>query len=117
VALKREHEKLLKKHRFESVGTVGEAVTSDEFDELRVIYAITDPKGKEIVYVGDTEQGRNLRGRLNAHLKDRDKIDLVEKESSLYVHVMVTEYLVLGTFEEMTGGLPVCNKRKVQKFA
>lgn len=117
MGLKREHEKVLKEHHFEHAGTVGEVLSSDEYDELRLIYAITDPTQREIVYVGETEQGRNLRGRLAAHLKDRDKINLVEKESQLYVHVMVTEFAVLSAFEDAVGGLPACNKRKVQKFA
>lgn len=117
MGLKREHEKILKTHRFEHAGTLGEALERDEFDDLRVIYAITDPGKREIIYIGETEQGRNMRGRLNAHLKDREKINLVENDSDLYVHVMVTEFRVLSDFEEITGGLPACNKRKAMKFA
>lgn len=117
MGLKREHEKILKTHGFERAGTLGEALERDEFEGLRVIYAITDPGKREIIYIGETEQGRNLRGRLNAHLKDREKINLIEKDSDLYVHVMVTEFLVLSDFEEVTGGLPACNKRKAIKFA
>jgi hypothetical protein len=117
MGLKREHEKILKEHQFEHAGSLDQVLGTDEWDGLRVIYAITDPKKREVVYVGDTEQGRDLRGRLNAHMKDREKVDLVEKNSSVYVHVMVTEFLVLTAFEEATGSLPSCNKRKVAKFA
>jgi hypothetical protein len=91
------------------------ALKSDEYDEARVIYAITNPEKTEIVYIGDTESGRDVRGRLKAHLKDRDKIGLVENESDVYIHFMITEFLVLSTFEEEVGSLPALNKRKSQK--
>ncbi len=117
MALSREHKKLLDDFGFELAGTMEQALTTYEWDDARVIYAITDPKKHQIVYVGDTEQGRNLRGRLNAHLKDREKINLVEKDSHVYVHLMVTEFLILDEFEQVTGRLPACNKRKVAKFA
>jgi hypothetical protein len=115
VALKREHAKILKKNHFEHVGELAEALRSDEFDYCRVIYAITNPEKTEIVYVGDTEQGRDVRGRLKAHLKDREKAGLVEESSDLYIHMMVTEYAVLTDFEEITSALPVLNKRKSAK--
>lgn len=115
MALKKPHQKLVKEMHFEHIGEVGDAIQSDEFDGLRVIYAITNPEKTEIVYIGDTEQGRDVRGRLKSHLKDRDKVDLVEADSDVYVHVMITEYLVLTTFEELVGSLPILNKRKSQK--
>jgi hypothetical protein len=42
------------------------ATVTREFDYNRVIYAITNPEGTAVVYVGDTEQGRDVRGRLKA---------------------------------------------------
>ena len=115
MALKKPHQKLINEMHFEHIGEAGEVLKSDEFDGLRVIYAITNPEKTEIVYIGDTEQGRDVRGRLKSHLKDRDKVGLVEEESDVYLHVMITEYLVLSTFEELVGSLPVLNKRKSQK--
>jgi hypothetical protein len=117
MALKREHEKVLKDNHFERVGDVGAALKSDEYEGDRVIYAITNPEKTEVVYVGDTEQGRSVRSRLKAHLKDREKVGLVEENSDLYIHVMVTEFAVLTDFEDRAGALPVLNKRKVQKHA
>ncbi|MBS0417843.1 MAG: hypothetical protein JSR66_09015 [Proteobacteria bacterium] len=38
-------------------------------------------------------------------MKDREKNSRVEKNSDVYVHVMITEYLVLTAFEEVTGAL------------
>ena len=115
MALKKPHQKLVNEMNFEHIGEVGDVIQSDEFDGLRVIYAITNPAKTEIVYIGDTEQGRDVRGRLRSHLKDREKVDLVEEDSDVYLHVMITEYLVLSAFEEMVGSLPVLNKRKSQK--
>ena len=48
-------------------------------------------------------------------MKDREKVGLVEENSDVYVHVMITEYFVLSTFEELVGALPVLNKRKSRK--
>ena len=117
MALKKEHEKVLKDNRFEHVGDVGTALKSDEYEGDRVIYAITNTEKTEVVYVGDTEQGRSVRSRLKAHLKDREKVGLVEENSDLYIHVMVTEFAVLTAFEDRAGALPALNKRKVQKHA
>lgn len=110
------HADLLREHLFEDAGTLSDALTHDDFDGLRVVYAITNPAHTEIVYVGDAEQSRNLRSRLRAHLKDRDKIGHVERESLVFVHVMITELLVLNCFHADVGRLPVCNKRKVGKY-
>lgn len=115
MALKKPHQKLIAEMHFELVGELADVLASDEFDGLRVIYAITNPEKTEIVYIGDTEQGRDVRGRLKSHMKDREKAGLVEENSHVYIHVMITEYLVLTTFEELVGGLPVLNKRKSQK--
>ncbi len=115
MALKKAHKKVIDSMHFEYWGELFEVLESDEFDGVRVIYAITNPDKTEIVYVGDTEQGRDVRGRLKAHVKDRDKVGLVENESAVYIHYMITEFLVLSTFEEEVGGLPVLNKRKSQK--
>lgn len=109
------HKKILDYFHFEHAGSVERTLKSDEYDGMRVIYAITDPNGDEIVYVGDTEVGRDVRGRLKAHLKDRDKAGLVENDSDVYIHVMVTEFAVLSAFEEDHGHLPKLNKRKSQK--
>ena len=115
MALKKPHKQVLDEMHFELFGELGKALKSDEYDGFRVIYAITNPDKTEIVYVGDTEQGRDVRGRLKSHMKDREKVGLVEENSDVYIHVMVTEYSVLSTFEELVGGLPVLNKRKVAK--
>lgn len=109
------HADLLREHLFEDAGLLGRALKSDAFDGVRVVYAITNPQQTAIIYIGDTEQGRNLRGRLKAHVRDREKIGHVELDSFVYVHVMITEFLVLDRFQEDTGAIPVCNKRKVQK--
>jgi hypothetical protein len=113
--MQREHAKILKEFLFEAVGELREALKSDEFDNNRVIYAITNPEGTAVVYVGDTEQGRDVRGRLKAHLRDREKAGQVEESSIVYIHMMVTEYAVLTAFEEDAGALPALNKRKVAK--
>ena len=115
MALKRAHQKLLDEFHFEHWGALEEVLRDDEYDDNRVIYAITNPQKTEIVYVGDTEQGRDVRGRLKAHIKDRDKVGHVENESDVYVHLMITEYAVLDAFEQDTGALPALNKRKSQK--
>ena len=117
MGLRREHAKIIKEFKFEPVGTLGAALKSDEFDNCRVIYAISNPEGTEIVYVGDTEQGRDVRARLKAHLRDRDKVALVEEDSQVFIHMMVTEFAVLTAFEDDSGALPTLNKRKVAKFA
>lgn len=109
------HADLLREHLFEDAGLLAYALRQDEFDGLRVVYAITNPAQTELVYIGDAEQGRNLRSRLRAHLKDREKIGHVEADSRVYVHVMITEFMVLNNFHADTGRLPVCNKRKSQK--
>jgi hypothetical protein len=48
-------------------------------------------------------------------MKDRDKVGFVEKDSDVWIHLMVTEYSVIDHFEELNGALPVLNKKKVQK--
>lgn len=106
---------ILREYLFEDAGLLRNALRLDTFDGLRIVYAITNPEQTEIIYIGDTEQGRNLRGRLKAHMKDREKIGHVELDSFVYVHVMITEFLVLNCFQEDTGKIPVCNKRKVAK--
>jgi hypothetical protein len=113
--LKKPHQKVLDEMHFDYISEVGDFLKNDEFDDARVIYAITNPEKTEIVYVGDTEQGRDVRGRLKAHMKDRDKVGLVELDSDVYIHFMITEFLVLSTFETEAGSLPALNKRKVQK--
>ena len=113
--LDRKHRRILKVNGFESCGTLAKAMKSDAWDGDRVIYAITDPAGERIVYVGDTERGRDLRGRLKSHLNDRSKMGLVEPASRLWVHFMVTEYKVLCDFEDSMGAMPELNRRKVPK--
>jgi hypothetical protein len=83
---------------------------------VRTLYAITNPEQTEVVYVGDAEVGRDLRARLKAHLDSRGKAGHVEPDSLVFVHVMVTEYMVLSRFQEDTGSMPVLNKRKVPKY-
>ena len=109
------HADLLREHHFENVGALGDALTTNEYDGLRIIYAITNPEQTEIVYVGDTEEGRDVRSRLRDHLSRRSKAGRVEVDSLVCVHAMVTEYMVLDRFEEVLGALPVLNKRKVPK--
>jgi hypothetical protein len=115
MALKKPHKKVIDQMHFEHVGEMRDALKSDEFDGFRVIYAISNPGKTEIVYVGDTEQGRDVRGRLKAHMKDREKVGLVEENSDVFIHVMITEYSVLTEFENESGALPVLNKRKSAK--
>ena len=115
MAIKKPHQKLLDEFHFEDCGPLADFLKRDEFDGSRVIYAITDPAKAEVVYVGDTEQGRDVRGRLKAHLKDREKVGKVENESHVFIHVMVTEFMVLDAFENDAGALPALNKRKSQK--
>lgn len=73
MALKRTHQKLMDEFHFEHWGLIEEVLKDDEYDDCRVIYAMTNPSQTEIVYVGDTEQGRDVRGRLKTHIKDREK--------------------------------------------
>ena len=115
MALKALHKKVLAETHFEHVGELKKVLASDEFDGARVLYAITNPQKTEIVYIGETEQGRDVRGRLKSHMKDRDKVGLVEENSDVYIHMMVTEYFVLDTFEQLNGSLPILNKKKTQK--
>ena len=109
------HAALLREHRFESAGLAKAVVRTDEYDGVRTIYALTNPEQTEVVYVGDAEVGRDLRARLKVHLDSREKAGRVEPESLVFVHVMVTEYMVLSRFQEDTGSMPVLNKRKVPK--
>ena len=67
------------------------------------------------VYAGDTEQDRDVRERLKSHLKDRYKVRLVDETSDVCIHFMITEFLVLSTFDDLVGALPALNKRKSQK--
>ena len=115
MALKNPHKKVLTEMHFEYAGELKKVLTSDEFDGARVLYAITNPEKTEIVYIGDTEIGRDVRGRLKSHLKDREKVNLVEENSDIYIHFMITEFYVLSTFEELVGNMPALNKRKSQK--
>ncbi|NBT07055.1 MAG: hypothetical protein EBS54_10270 [Betaproteobacteria bacterium] len=115
MALKQSHQKIFKDFHFERWNEVKKCLESDEFDGFRLIYAITNPQKTEIVYIGDTEQGRDVRGRLKAHMKDREKVGHVENDSDVYIHIMVTEFAVLDAFEELNGSLPTLNKRKSQK--
>jgi len=113
--LHHKHCALLLEHRFETAGLAKAVIRTDEYDGVRAIYAITDPEQTEVVYVGDAEVGRDLRARLKSHLDSREKAGRVEPESLVFVHVMVTEYMVLSRFQEDTGTMPVLNKRKVPK--
>lgn len=110
--MKRSHRRILTDLLFEPAGTIAEVLVSNEFDDYRIVYAITDPSGKEIVYVGHSEVGRNLKGRLKAHLKARDKMGFIESNSKVYVHIMITETYVLNAFEEEIGTLPLLNRVK-----
>ena len=115
MTLKNPHKKVLTDNHFERWGEMDEVLKSDEFDGARIIYAITNPTKTEIVYIGDTEQGRDVRGRLKSHMQDRDKAGCVETKSDVWIHLMVTEYSVMDHFEELNGALPALNKRKSQK--
>ena len=110
-----QHAALLREHRFETAGLAKAVLRTDEYDGVRTLYAITNPEQTEVVYVGDAEVGRDLRARLKAHLDSRGKAGHVEPDSLVFVHVMVTEYMVLSRFQEDTGSMPVLNKRKVPK--
>ena len=110
------HAALLREHRFETAGLAKAVLRTDEYDGVRTLYAITNPEQTEVVYVGDAEVGRDLRARLKAHLDSLGKAGHVEPDSLVFVHVMVTEYMVLSRFQEDTGSMPVLNKRKVPKY-
>ena len=116
VTLDPAHATILRALRFESAGTLQHCLGSDFYEGVRVVYAITNPEHTAVVYVGDSEIGRSLRSRLNAHLDSRSKAGKIERESLVFVHVLVTEYLVLDTFEQETGTMPELNKVKTQRF-
>lgn len=107
------HASLLRDHGIEDAGHLAWVLKTDVYDGHRIVYVITNPERTAIVYIGGTEGGRDLRARLRCHLKDRDKIGHVERDSFVYVHIMVTEFMVLSHFREDTGALPRCNKRLV----
>lgn len=109
------HAALLREHHFSTAGELGFVIRGDAWDGIRILYAITNPAQTELVYVGDTEVGRDLRGRLKDHLSRRSKAGRVELDSLVFVHVMVTEYMVLRRFKEDIGRLPVLNKRLTPK--
>lgn len=109
------HASLLREHHFETAGVLSEVVRGDAYSGMRIIYAITNPAQTEIVYIGDTEVGRDVRGRLKAHANDRSKMGHVERDSLVFVHVMVTEYMVLDRFQQEMKTLPLLNNRKVMK--
>ena len=111
------HAALLREHHFETAGRVEFVLRGFAYDGVRVLYAITNPSETAVVYVGDSEVGRDLKGRLKNHLNDRSKIGHVEADSLVFVHVMVTEYMVLDRFEEETRGLPLLNRTKAPKNA
>ena len=110
-----DHAAMLREHHFETAGVMRDLLRSDEYDGIRAIYAVTNPEQTALVYIGESEEGRDIRGRLKSHMNARNKAGHVEKESLVFVHVMVTEYMVLDRFEEVVGALPVLNKRKVAK--
>lgn len=111
------HASLLRGHRFESAGTVAHVLSDDEYDGIRALYAITNPAKTAVVYVGESEAGRDIRGRIKAHMNARDKAGNIEADSLVFVHVMVTEYMVLDAFEHATGALPLLNHHKTMKHA
>lgn len=86
-----------------------------DYDDLRLVYAITDPAHTSVVYVGETDRARDPRARYRSHIDSRKKIGKVELESLVFVHVMVTEYMVLDAFEHDTGSMPPLNMRKSQR--
>ena len=110
-----DHAAMLREHHFETAGVMRDLLRSDEYDGIRAIYAVTNPEQTALVYIGESEEGRDIRGRLKSHMNARNKAGHVEKQSLVFVHVMVTEYMVLDRFEEVVGTLPVLNKRKVAK--
>lgn len=109
------HAGLLRELHFVTVGDAGDAMALWAFRELRVVYAITNPARTEIVYVGDSEVGRDLAGRIKDHLSRREKAGYIERDSLVFAHVLITEYLVLDRFRDLTGSLPRLNKRVVRK--
>ena len=111
------HAALLREHHFETAGHVGFVMRGFTYDGMRVLYAITDPAYTRVVYVGDSEIGRNLKGRLKDHLDSRKMAGHIERDSLVFVHVMVTEYMVLDRFEEETGSMPLLNTAKAPKNA
>lgn len=105
------HAGLLRELHFVTVGEAGDGMALWAFRDLRIVYAITNPERTEIVYVGDSEKGRDLAGRVKDHLSRREKAGHVEKASLVFAHILITEYLVLDRFRELTGKLPRLNKR------
>ena len=110
-----DHAALLREHHFETAGVMGTLLRDDTYDGIRAIYAVTNPQRTALVYIGESEEGRDIRGRLKSHMNARDKAGHVEKDSLVFVHVMITEYMVLDRFEEVIGRLPLLNQRKVPK--
>jgi hypothetical protein len=111
------HAALLREHHFETAGRVEFVMRGFAYDGMRVLYAIANPSATALVYVGDSEVARDLKKRLKDHLDSRRMAGLVEPDSLLFVHVMVTEYMVLDRFEEETGRLPTLNRSKAPKNA
>lgn len=111
------HADLLKKLRFVKEGTIEVVLKNVEFDGFSVIYALTDPGHERVVYIGETVDGGDLRGRLKAHLRDRAKAGLVEPTSYVYVHACVTEELAIYAFQEKAGGPPELNKKRGRRVA
>ena len=111
------HAALLREHHFETAGRIEFVMRGFAYDGMRVLYAITNPSGTAVVYVGDSEVGRDLKKRLKDHLDSRRMTGHVEPDSLVFVHVMVTEYMVLDRFEEETGSMPLLNRSKTPKNA
>lgn len=111
------HAALLREHHFETAGRIEFVMRGFAYDGMRVLYAITNPSETAVVYVGDSEVGRDLKKRLKDHLDSRRMAGHVEMESLVFVHVMVTEYMVLDRFEEEAGSMPLLNRSKTPKNA
>lgn len=109
------HAGLLRELHFVTVGEAGDGMALWAFRDLRIVYAITNPERTEIVYVGDSEKGRDLAGRIKDHLSRREKAGHVEKASLVFAHILITEYLVLDRFRDLTGKLPRLNKRMYKR--
>jgi hypothetical protein len=105
----------LKRLGFVAVGALGDVIRDDRLDGLRIVYAITDPRGRDVVLFGETERGRDVRARLKKHLSERTAAGLIEPRSRVYVHMLVTEAYALGAYREATGHLPAL-KKQVRRY-
>jgi hypothetical protein len=62
------HAVLLREHGFEDAGHLAWVLKTKVYDGHRIVYVITNPERTAIVYIGGTEDGRDLRARLRCQV-------------------------------------------------